>query len=82
MRASGLASNSRAAAVLIAARAQSQPLPGVQCQRRPRRAAARGHPVGRIGGVGEIAAAVPWLASEEVAFVVGHDLVLDGGAAA
>ncbi len=39
-------------------------------------------PLGRIGAVGEVAAAVLWLASEEAAFVVGHDLVLDGGVTA
>lgn len=39
-------------------------------------------PLGRVGAVDEIAAAVLWLASEEATFVVGHDLVLDGGATA
>jgi NAD(P)-dependent dehydrogenase (short-subunit alcohol dehydrogenase family) len=39
-------------------------------------------PIGRVGGVDEIAAAVLWLASPESSFVVGHDLVIDGGATA
>ncbi|WP_460724699.1 SDR family NAD(P)-dependent oxidoreductase [Nocardia heshunensis] len=39
-------------------------------------------PVGRVGDPAEIAAAVVWLASEESSFVIGHDLVIDGGATA
>ncbi|WP_376795473.1 glucose 1-dehydrogenase [Thermogemmatispora sp.] len=39
-------------------------------------------PIGRVGGVDEIAAAVLWLASPEASFIVGHDLVVDGGATA
>ncbi|HZC39313.1 MAG TPA: SDR family oxidoreductase, partial [Streptosporangiaceae bacterium] len=39
-------------------------------------------PVGRAGTVSEAAAAVLWLASPEAGFTVGHDLVIDGGAAA
>lgn len=39
-------------------------------------------PVGRIGKTDEVAAAVLWLASPESSFVVGHDLVVDGGATA
>jgi len=39
-------------------------------------------PAGRAGTVAEAAAAVLWLASPEAAFTVGHDLVMDGGAAA
>lgn len=39
-------------------------------------------PLGRIGKVEEVAAAVLWLASDESASVVGHDIVLDGGASA
>ncbi len=36
-------------------------------------------PIGRIAGVADLAAAVVYLASEAADFVVGHDLVLDGG---
>ncbi|MFE3191991.1 SDR family NAD(P)-dependent oxidoreductase [Nocardia sp. NPDC059240] len=39
-------------------------------------------PVGRVGDPAEIAAAVVWLASPESSFVIGHDLVIDGGATA
>lgn len=39
-------------------------------------------PVGRVARLGEIAAAVLYLASPEAAFVVGTDLLIDGGAAA
>jgi NAD(P)-dependent dehydrogenase (short-subunit alcohol dehydrogenase family) len=39
-------------------------------------------PIGRVATTDEIAAAVLWLASPESSFVVGHDLVIDGGAAA
>ncbi len=39
-------------------------------------------PAGRVGTVGEAAAAVLWLASPEAGFTVGHDLVIDGGATA
>ncbi len=39
-------------------------------------------PIGRVGGLGEIASAVLWLASSESSFAVGHDLVVDGGATA
>lgn len=39
-------------------------------------------PVGRVGTLAEAAAAVLWLASPESTFVVGHDLVVDGGATA
>jgi NAD(P)-dependent dehydrogenase (short-subunit alcohol dehydrogenase family) len=38
-------------------------------------------PIGRIGRPEEAAAAVLWLASPEAAFTVGHDFVMDGGAA-
>lgn len=37
------------------------------------------HPVGRIGTVDEMAAAVLYLCSDLAAFTVGHTLVLDGG---
>jgi NAD(P)-dependent dehydrogenase (short-subunit alcohol dehydrogenase family) len=39
-------------------------------------------PIGRVGALDEIAAAVLWLASPEAGFAVGHDLVVDGGATA
>jgi NAD(P)-dependent dehydrogenase (short-subunit alcohol dehydrogenase family) len=39
-------------------------------------------PIGRVGTLDEIAAAITWLASPESSFAVGHDLVLDGGATA
>jgi NAD(P)-dependent dehydrogenase (short-subunit alcohol dehydrogenase family) len=39
-------------------------------------------PLGRVGATEEVAAAVLFLASPESAFVVGHDLVSDGGATA
>ncbi|WP_457029136.1 SDR family NAD(P)-dependent oxidoreductase [Kitasatospora sp. P5_F3] len=41
-----------------------------------------GLPVGRVARTEEIADTVLWLASQEARFVVGHDLVLDGGATA
>ncbi|WP_040162893.1 SDR family NAD(P)-dependent oxidoreductase [Microbacterium gorillae] len=39
-------------------------------------------PIGRVGSLDEIASTVLWLASPASGFVVGHDLVLDGGATA
>lgn len=39
-------------------------------------------PIGRIATTDEIANAVLWLASEEASFAVGHNLIIDGGAAA
>jgi NAD(P)-dependent dehydrogenase (short-subunit alcohol dehydrogenase family) len=39
-------------------------------------------PIGRAGRLAEVAEAVVWLASPAASFVVGHDLVLDGGATA
>lgn len=39
-------------------------------------------PAGRVSDPLEVAAAVLWLASEESSFVVGHDIVVDGGATA
>lgn len=38
------------------------------------------HPIGRICSPEEIAEAVLWLLSEKSSFVVGHTLVIDGGA--
>src|SRR4051794_36886260 len=37
-------------------------------------------PLGRVGALEEVAAAVLWLASPQASFAVGHDLVVDGGA--
>ena len=37
------------------------------------------HPIGRIGRVEEVAAAVLWLCSERASFVTGHCLAVDGG---
>jgi NAD(P)-dependent dehydrogenase (short-subunit alcohol dehydrogenase family) len=39
-------------------------------------------PAGRVGSLDEIAAAVLYLASPEAGFLIGTDLVIDGGAAA
>ncbi|HEX2312441.1 MAG TPA: SDR family oxidoreductase [Thermomonospora sp.] len=39
-------------------------------------------PIGRVAACAEVAATVLWLASDESAFVVGHDHVIDGGATA
>ncbi|MER5635485.1 glucose 1-dehydrogenase [Kitasatospora sp. NPDC002227] len=39
-------------------------------------------PIGRVGTTDEVVATVLWLASAEASFVVGHDLVVDGGATA
>jgi NAD(P)-dependent dehydrogenase (short-subunit alcohol dehydrogenase family) len=36
-------------------------------------------PIGRAGTPEEIAAAVLWLSSPEATFVVGQDIVIDGG---
>ena len=44
--------------------------------------AAAMHPVGRIGKVEEIAAAVLYLCSDHAAFTTGHALAVDGGATA
>lgn len=39
-------------------------------------------PAGRVSDPAEVAATVLWLASDDASFVVGHDLVVDGGATA
>lgn len=39
-------------------------------------------PIGRLAAPSEIAAAVRWLVSGEASYVVGHDLVVDGGLSA
>jgi NAD(P)-dependent dehydrogenase (short-subunit alcohol dehydrogenase family) len=39
-------------------------------------------PIGRAGALEEVASTMLWLASPAASFVVGHDLVLDGGATA
>jgi NAD(P)-dependent dehydrogenase (short-subunit alcohol dehydrogenase family) len=38
------------------------------------------HPIGRIGKPEEIANAVVWLLSDKASFVLGHTLLVDGGA--
>ncbi|MFI6787486.1 SDR family NAD(P)-dependent oxidoreductase [Nonomuraea sp. NPDC050383] len=38
-------------------------------------------PAGRVGTLEEAAGAILWIASPEAGFAVGHDLVVDGGAA-
>jgi NAD(P)-dependent dehydrogenase (short-subunit alcohol dehydrogenase family) len=37
------------------------------------------HPIGRLGEVDDVAAAVLWLCSDASAFVSGHQLLVDGG---
>jgi NAD(P)-dependent dehydrogenase (short-subunit alcohol dehydrogenase family) len=37
------------------------------------------HPIGRIGQAHEVAEAVVWLCSDHASFIVGHDLLVDGG---
>lgn len=39
-------------------------------------------PIGRVGGVAEVAGTVLWLASPDSGFAVGADIVIDGGATA
>nr|WP_042198430.1 SDR family oxidoreductase [Kibdelosporangium sp. MJ126-NF4]CEL23396.1 3-oxoacyl-[acyl-carrier protein] reductase [Kibdelosporangium sp. MJ126-NF4]CTQ96868.1 3-oxoacyl-[acyl-carrier protein] reductase (EC 1.1.1.100) [Kibdelosporangium sp. MJ126-NF4] len=55
--------------------------PGETKQDRDARVAAA-VPAGRVSDPGEVAATVLWLASDDASFVVGHDLVVDGGATA
>lgn len=55
--------------------------PGETIEQRDERIAAT-LPLGRVGTLEEVAAAVTWLASAESGFAVGHDLVLDGGSTA
>ncbi|RCV49410.1 glucose 1-dehydrogenase [Marinitenerispora sediminis] len=38
-------------------------------------------PIGRVGELDEIASAILWAASDGAGFAVGHDLLVDGGAA-
>ena len=38
-------------------------------------------PLGRLGGLGEVAAVVAWLVSEDSSYVTGTTVVVDGGAA-
>ncbi|AXE28273.1 short-chain dehydrogenase (plasmid) [Streptomyces globosus] len=56
-------------------------LPGETAEERDARLSG-GIPLGRLARPEEVVAAVLWLASEESSFVVGHDLVADGGASA
>ncbi len=37
------------------------------------------HPIGRMGNVDEVAAAVLWLCSDKASFVTGTSLAVDGG---
>lgn len=39
----------------------------------------KANPMKRLGEVGEIAAAIAWLCSDESSFMTGHSVVLDGG---
>lgn len=39
-------------------------------------------PIGRVATLGEIAGTIVWLAGEQASYLVGHDLIVDGGAAA
>ena len=44
-----------------------------------RRALVPLHPIGRLGQPEDLADAALFLASDESAFVTGHDLIVDGG---
>jgi meso-butanediol dehydrogenase/(S,S)-butanediol dehydrogenase/diacetyl reductase len=37
------------------------------------------HPVGRLGNPADVANMVSWLASEEAAWITGHEFIVDGG---
>ena len=37
------------------------------------------HPAGRLGSPADVANLVSWLASDESAWVTGHEFVVDGG---
>lgn len=37
------------------------------------------HPIGRIGKPEEVAEAVVWLCSDAASFVMGHNMMIDGG---
>ncbi|MCT2588028.1 SDR family NAD(P)-dependent oxidoreductase [Actinophytocola gossypii] len=39
-------------------------------------------PIGRVATVDELANTIAWLAGEQASYLVGHDLLVDGGAAA
>ncbi|MGU2438108.1 SDR family oxidoreductase, partial [Pseudomonas aeruginosa] len=58
--------------------------PGATVQADPRKAefAAAMHPLGRVGRVEEIAAAVLYLCSDNAGFTTGIALPVDGGATA
>ena len=47
---------------------------------RRERAMPAGVPMGRLFTPGEIAHAIVWLCSDEASYMVGHALVVDGGA--